>query len=340
VPVTRRAVAVAVVLLCLAAGACDLQTAGAPKGNTTLYAEFDDVQHLVRGHAVKVADVQVGTVTDVSLDGIHHAKVTMSIVDGRRIPDGTTATLAQTSLLGENYVQLEFPDKFDPDTGPFLASGSMIEHTGVEPTLEHVTEQAIDVIGSVQTGDLAAIVDSLATGFGGRGAELHQLIQDLDTVTSTFAGQSNDITRAIDGLAQLGHDLAASSDQLGLLIGNVDQATQALSAQRQRIVDALARVTDLATALNQHVLEPHSAQLDQVLQQLAPVAASLAQSRDTIGELLDNLEETSVRGGHATDSAGAVLIYAWITGVLLPGGQVVHTSSGADAINQMLDPTS
>jgi phospholipid/cholesterol/gamma-HCH transport system substrate-binding protein len=329
----------AVALLVVAIAACDLQTAGAPKGRLKLYAEFDDAQHLVAGHAVKVADVQVGTVTKVALDGVR-ARVTMSIEDGRRIPVGTTATLSQTSLLGENYVQLQFPESFDATTGPFLTSGSTIEHTGVEPTLEHVTEQAINALGAIETGDLSAIVQALATGFGGRGAELHQLIDDLATVGTTFASQSADIQRVLDGLGKLGHDLAANSNAVGTLIDDVASATSALSGQRDRFVDALGHLNDLATALNEHVLEPHSAQLDHVLQQLAPIAATLAQDRDTIGLLLDNLRITSERGGHAQDASGAILIYAWITGLILPGGQVVSTTSGGDAVHSLLEPPS
>jgi phospholipid/cholesterol/gamma-HCH transport system substrate-binding protein len=334
-----RVALVALVVLTAATG-CELQTAGAPKGGFTLYATFDDAQHLVKGHAVKVADVTIGTVIDVSLDGIRKAKVKMSIVDGRKIPVGTTATLAQTSLLGENYVQLAFPASFDPTNGPFLPSGTTIDDTSIEPTLEHVTQQAIDVLGAIETGDLASIVNTLATGFGGKGAELHQLVQDLATVGDTFAGQAADLARAIDGLAQLGSDLAASNNDVGLLIDNLASSTAALTAQRQRFIDVLGKVTDLATALNQHVLEPHSAQLDQVLKELGPIAATLAADRDTIGQLLANLAITAERGGHATDSSGAILIYAWITGLILPGGQVVPTAAGADAVSSLLRPPS
>jgi phospholipid/cholesterol/gamma-HCH transport system substrate-binding protein len=331
---------VLVLALLTAAAGCDLQTTGAPKGRLTLYATFLDAQHLVRGHAVKVADVTVGTVTGVSLDASLKAKVTMSIVDGRNIPVGTTATLAQTSLLGENYVQLSFPASFDPTNGPFLTSGAAIDQTSIQPSLEHVTEQAIDALGAIETGDLASIVNTLATGFGGKGEQLHQLVQDLATVGVTFASQSADLAKAIDGLAHLGSDLAASNDDVGTLIDNLASTTEALTAQRLRFVDALAKLTDLATALNQHVLEPHSAQLDQVLKQLDPIAATLAADRDTIGDILANLAVTSERGGHATDASGAILIYAWITGLVLPGGQVVATRSGSDAVTSLLEPGS
>jgi ABC-type transporter Mla subunit MlaD len=180
----------------------------------------------------------------------------------------------------------------------------------------------------------------LATGFGGKGAQLHQLVQDLAAVGDTFASQSAELAKAIDGIAQLGSDLSASNNDVGTLIDNLASTTQALTNQRQRFIDALSKLNDLATALNQHVLEPHSAQLDQVLKELDPVAATLAADRDTIGQLLANLAVTSERGGHATDGSGAILIYAWVTGLILPGGQVVPLLSGTNAVSTLLGPPS
>jgi phospholipid/cholesterol/gamma-HCH transport system substrate-binding protein len=323
-------------------GGCNLQTAGAPTGKVTLRATFDDAQHLVTGHAVKVADVQVGTVIGVSLSSTasgYRATVKMSIIDGRKIPVGATAALAQTSLLGENYVQLSYPPTFDPQNGPFLADGDEITQTRVDPSLEFVTQQAIEAIGAIETGDLASIVNTLATGIGGKGEQLHQLIEQLAQIGSTYASQSGDMAAIVDGLGQLGHDLAGSANDLGVLVDNVAAATNVLTAQRQRFIDALAELNKLAVALNTNVLEPHSAELDRILKQLDPVAATLAANRDSIGQLLANLAIVSQKAPYSTDASGAVLIYAWVTGLILPGGALVPLSTtGTAAVSRMLEP--
>jgi phospholipid/cholesterol/gamma-HCH transport system substrate-binding protein len=321
---------------------CTLQTAGAPKGKVTLRATFDDAQHLVTGHAVKVADVQVGTVIDVALNRTptgYRATVKMSIVDGRNIPAGTTAALAQTSLLGENYVQLSYPAAFDPQNGPFLADGDEITGTRVDPSLEFVTQQAIEALGAIETGDLASIVNTLATGIGGKGEQLHQLIDQLAQVGSAFASQSGDVAAIVDGFGQLGHDLAGSANDLGVLVDNVAAATNVLTAQRQRFIDALSELNKLAVALNTQVLEPHSAELDRILKQLDPVAAVLAENRDTIGQLLTNLAIVAQKAPFSTDASGGILIYAWLTGLILPGGGTVPLSStGTAAVTRALEP--
>ncbi|WP_449065948.1 MlaD family protein [Planomonospora algeriensis] len=114
-----RALALALVLATSAA--CSLQTLGAPSGELTLTAVFDDVQSLVAGHSVQVADVRIGSVTDIRLEG-YRARVTLSVEDGHRVPEGTSAVVAKTSILGENYVELRLPEAPGPRTWPPVPS--------------------------------------------------------------------------------------------------------------------------------------------------------------------------------------------------------------------------
>ncbi|NED57475.1 MCE family protein, partial [Micromonospora aurantiaca] len=69
----------------LAVSGCSYKTAGAPKGDLTLTATFDDAQGLVAGHSVQMSDITIGTVTKVELAG-YKAKATLSIEDDVKIP--------------------------------------------------------------------------------------------------------------------------------------------------------------------------------------------------------------------------------------------------------------
>ena len=60
---------------------------------------------LVPDSTVKVDDVTVGKITDISLEG-YTAEVTMQLRNDTRLPDNAVATIQQTSLLGEKFVQL------------------------------------------------------------------------------------------------------------------------------------------------------------------------------------------------------------------------------------------
>src|SRR5256885_13780870 len=106
----KRLLASTTIVVTLTATGCSYQTMGSPKGHLTLTADFSDVQNLVVGHGVQISNVKVGTVTGVKLVGkgsTYRTRVTMSIKNGIKIPQGTTAQLSITSILGENYVALQ-----------------------------------------------------------------------------------------------------------------------------------------------------------------------------------------------------------------------------------------
>lgn len=314
-----RRVALLAAALALVAAGCDIRTAGAPKGSVVLSVVVPDAQHLVPGHAVRVADVQVGTVTGIELDG-YAARITFSVADDRPVPEGTVASLSQTSLLGENYVRLEFPPGFDPVAGPFVATGTELAAGTTDPSLESVTADALDVLGAVEGADLSRIVGALATGTAGRGPLLNRVIVQLSELGAVFASQTDDLDATIAGVAALGADLAADDGAaVEQLATDLAAASETLARQRDRFVETLTRVTELGVALDDAVVGPHAGELDEILSQLDDVAATLADNRATVGSLLEKLAILSERAPRAADAVGGILFYGWIRGLVLPG---------------------
>ena len=78
-------------------------------------AQFADVGDLVPQSAVMVNDVAVGRVTRIFLPpGSWTANVTMLVNGNVRLPANAIAELAQSSLLGEQYVALSVPPGVAP----------------------------------------------------------------------------------------------------------------------------------------------------------------------------------------------------------------------------------
>ena len=91
-------------------GAASLPLPGGVGGGYEVKVEFTDVLDLVPQSAVKVNDVTVGRVEDIELStGGYTAVVTVSVKDDVVLPENATATLRQTSLLGEKFVSLVAP---------------------------------------------------------------------------------------------------------------------------------------------------------------------------------------------------------------------------------------
>lgn len=316
-PTTARlAGTAAAVGLALAAGGCsmeDLQRAGAAGGDVQLQARFDDAVDLTPGHDVEIADVRVGSVTDIRLDG-RQALVTISIEDGVEVPEGTEAVVAQSSLLGGNYLELRVPP--EADGGRVLSDGDTIEATSVDPAFEQVTEKVTELLAAIGANDLASIVETGAGAFGGRGEELGAFITDLASLTDQLEGSSAQIVAAIDRFAALADGLAAGTGEIATLTDDLAAATGVLAANRAELIDLLEGLVETARATNEIVLTPHLARIDVALGQLAAILGTLGENRDRLDQLLVDVNGL-VRAAEAIIAEGEIRYYGWLSGFTL-----------------------
>lgn len=319
----RRVLSIVGLIAVLATG-CSLRTAGSPKGDLELTAEFDDVSNLVVGHSVQLADVAVGTVTDIELVDDRRARVTMSIEDGVELPVGTSAALSKTSLLGEQYVELRPPAEGAPVVGGggLLQAGDEIGETTITADFETVTERAIEFLGAISAEDIGTITSTGAQAIGGRGEDLNRLLDDLTTVVSDLDSQRTEIARTIDGFARLADDLAAGDDQVGTLIGDLSDASVTLARNRHRVIGALRGIRDMTRVTNQAVLAEHTDALVSTIQDLDPILSTLAGQRPLIEDMLDSvngfLVATVDNFVEGNPSGGAH--FAWTKGIATPSG--------------------
>ncbi|MDN3351309.1 MlaD family protein [Actinomadura sp. DC4] len=297
--------------------ACSIQTAGAPKGHIALSATFDDVQSLVVGHSVQVSDVRIGTVTKIRLSG-YRARVTMSLQDGRHIPVGTTAVIAKTSLLGENYVRLDLPPGHALNSRPYLPAGATITKTSVAPDLEQITEKVGPLLAALAGQDVATVIDETAAALGGKGERLNSLIKRASAVSGDYAAASADLARTIDALGRLGRTLASGSERLDRLPGNVVLATSRLKADRAQLKRGIQRLTSLARSFNVRIQERHAARLTALLRRANAILASAVRGREELKQLAETV--LNFLNGPSVSYGGQALIYMWLKGFLPSSG--------------------
>lgn len=327
----RRSITVVTVAAMTFAGAatgCSVQTAGAPTGDLTVSATFDDVQSLVVGHSVQLSDVRIGTVTGVRLDG-YRARVTMSIADDRRLPADVTAAIARTSLLGENYVRLELPSGHDLRSGPYLPNGGSITHTSVQPDLEQVSAKAGPLLSALGGQDVATITDAGATALSGKGEQLNRMIAQASKISDSYAAASTDLSRALDALGKLGSSLAKGSGQLDRLPGNVQLATQRLQADRAELKRSVQELSNLGRAFNKRVRSPQALRLQQVLNRTDVLLAAASRGRQDLKALA--LELVRFLKSPRVSYEGQGLLYIWLAGFLPSpdGGDHAGSPTGA-----------
>lgn len=276
----------------LAAAVAGLALAGALSacgggGTITLTATFDDVGDMVARHSVQLADIRVGEITKIELTDDFRARVTMEVDGSIPIPQDVVPVVGKTSLLGEKFIELR--PEGESDEGPFLVDGADLG-VGIEaPELEYVAEKAIGLLGAVVSTDIATLIDTGAEGFGGRGADLRRLIDNLGVISQTLADRSQQIGTIIDGLDRATQTLAAGDDDISRLLANLAETTQVLVDNRQKALDALQALSRLAGIQND-LLDRYQTDLDRQIGQVDAILVRVASNSADVERLVTWLD--------------------------------------------------
>lgn len=306
------------VVLALAAAACDVQTATAPGGDLDLYATFDDVQDLARGHYVEMSNVPVGSVAGIELDG-YRVRVRLDLKDDVKVPRGTRAVIRRTSLLGANFVELVVPEGVDRQAAPSLEDGDEITETASQIELEELTARAGAVIGAVDAQAISGTVQAADQALDGRGEVIGGLIGQASDIVSVVRDQQEALIGTIDALGQLGVKFEPKAQDLAELIGSLDRATTTVATNRERAVVAAEALVALARTTNDDVLVPHTETILQMLAQANPVLAAIAARAESISALFDDVVFFN-EVFPTVQANGQVLIQAWLDPLILVGG--------------------
>ncbi|MCW2666222.1 MAG: mammalian cell entry protein [Frankiales bacterium] len=211
--------------------------------------EYTDVLDLVRQSAVKVDDVTVGSVSDISLDGFT-ARVKVRVRPDVVLPANARASLRQTSLLGEKFVSLDRPTD-EPARGR-LRDGDLIPlaRTVRGTEIEEVLSALSLVLNGGSLEQLQTINRELVNALEGRESEIKDVLTQLDTFVGGLDEQKQQIVRALDGLDRLTARLADQRQTFAVALRDIPRGSAVLTEQRQGLVQVLQgldRLGDVAT---------------------------------------------------------------------------------------------
>jgi phospholipid/cholesterol/gamma-HCH transport system substrate-binding protein len=257
-------------------------------GTYSVSATFDDVGDLQKAGAVQVADVRVGKISSIKLTPEFHAKVTMAIDRNIHVPKDSKALVRTTSLLGEKFVELR--PNGPPTKGPFLTNGDVVPRTEEAPELEFVADSAIELLGAVNSSDLATIIETGAQAFDGRGPQLNRLLADLNTISGTLASRTQQITTIIDNLDRGTQTLAGGASDISTLLTNLSTTSQVLANNRQQAVDAVRQLSRLAAVQND-VLDKYRLDIDKQIKQVDAILTVAATQTKQLGTVVDFLNQ-------------------------------------------------
>lgn len=264
-------------------------TAGHGPGSYTITVELPDVATLPQNSPVMVDDVTVGSVSGIDAvqrpDGTFYAAVKLSLDGDVNLPENSTATVAQTSLLGSQHVQLTAPE--GKAVGK-LKQGSNIPlgSIGRYPTTEEVLSSLGVVVNKGNLGALQDITDEAYAAVAGRTGSFAELLPRLAELTASLDQQTNDIIAAADGLNRFASVLARSKDNLGRTLDTLPNALKVLNDNRSNIVDAFRALQKFAT-VGARVLSETKTDFAADMKDLFPVIKAF---NDNVDDVIVDLE--------------------------------------------------
>jgi phospholipid/cholesterol/gamma-HCH transport system substrate-binding protein len=305
-------------VLALAAGLTGCSMGGGSSQRTAT-AVFNDVGDLANGAQVQLADVPVGSVSSIALDG-SRAKVTLTFDNDVRIPSDVTAAIARTTILGDQFVQLNVP-KSQTGAGaasaPQLADGAVIKKTSTAADVEQLVQAGASVFGAISTTELEQIIQAGGQGFTGQAASLKAFLENLDSVATTYSQHTAEITSAVNGLNSLSSTLAPASGTTATALDNLSKTVAILAQNSQQFENVLQSLDNLSTQ-GRSLLENYYPQIVTQLQTLQAVSSQVAQHQSDLAALLSTIPVANANLPNAVRN-GYVQLYENIIVCGIPG---------------------
>lgn len=302
----------------------------------TVRAEFTDVLDLVPQASVKVDDVDVGQVSKIALgDHGRLAVVTLVINGSVHLPANATASISQTSLLGEKFVALGRP----ADARGVLRNGAVIpvRDTSQGIQFEQVFGALAMLLNGGGVGQLHTIVTEMNKALGGhRSADLHALLRDADTVVGEINHRRGDIIAALRQTNTLAKTLQANHGDLTAALQDLPAGLRVLAQQRHQLVTMLDSLNQLSQVA---VATVHASQRSFVadLRALAPTLRRLAAAGADLPKSLQILLTYPFPDSVLRAIRGDYLNAFLTTNLHTPGGSVVRLQHGPP---ELLPPVS
>jgi phospholipid/cholesterol/gamma-HCH transport system substrate-binding protein len=246
--------------------------------------QFNDVLDLVPQSAVKVDDVTVGRVDEVTLDG-YTAEVTVLLREDVKLPDNAVAQIRQTSLLGEKFVSLGAPSSGASDE--LLGDGDRIplERSGRNPEVEEVLGAMSLLLNGGGVAQLKTISTELSKALEGRETNVRSVLDQLDTFMAQIDDNKGAIIQAIESLNRLSVSLNEQEGAITSALDNMPQALASIDRQRDDLVKMLRALSDLS-AVGTQVIRDSKADTIRSLESLAPTLTKLAEAGDALPKSL------------------------------------------------------
>ncbi|MGZ8814596.1 MAG: MCE family protein [Mycobacterium sp.] len=256
---------------------------------TSYHAVFTNISGLKSGNFVRIAGVEVGKVTGLTLQRGGTVTVDFSVDTNLPLTEGTRAAVRYENLVGDRYLSLEN----GPGSVRRLASGETIPLARTSPALDLDT-----LIGgfrplfrALEPDQLNELTGELLRVFQGQGGTVASVLAQTSTLTSVLADRGELIGELIKNLDIVLLTFAKRGGEFSETLDKLSEFVQGLDERRTDIANGLAYI-NAGTAEIADLLTEARAPLKEAVAQTDRVAGQVMADRDYVDDLLKTLPDT------------------------------------------------
>lgn len=198
-------------------------------------AFFDDATQLASQGDVRISGVNVGRVTELTVEeGTTRAELEIDH-DVAPVPVDTRATLREKTLLGETYVELT-PGTPPERGGRWLPEGGELDPRNVRPPVR-IDQVLSEVFDDRTRESVSEAIGELAIGLGPRGSELNHALGSL----GPFAEDTGRLARVLGEQRESVRRLVRDAGTAIGALSERDRALTRLIRSGERVLDTTAR---------------------------------------------------------------------------------------------------
>ena len=188
---------------------------------------------LARFGDVRIHGVLVGQVREVSQDGKDAViKVALQPDAADDIPANVRVQIIPTTLFGQKFVSFVPPADPSPDS---LADGDVIPTDRVETTVElsRILADLFPLLRAVEPAQLNYTLNALATALEGRGDQLGQTLDELDSYLGAISDKLPTLREDLISLADVADTYDLAAPDLIDVLGNLTVTSKTIIEKAQ-----------------------------------------------------------------------------------------------------------
>jgi phospholipid/cholesterol/gamma-HCH transport system substrate-binding protein len=255
---------------------------------TTYTAIFSNVSGLENGNFVRVAGVEVGKVTSISVNNDDTASVTFSANDAVVLTEGSKAAIRYDNLIGGRYLELL---EGAGGTRRLNAGGTIgLDRTAPALDLDALIGGFRPLFHALDPNQVNALSGELISAFQGQGDSIGSFLTQTAALTSTLADRDQLIGQVVVNLNTVLGSLAGQGDQFAKAVDSLSTLIAGLESRKKDLSTGLAYANTAAASISDLLAQARPPLKDTVAQTDRAASTVLA-DKDFFDDFLNTLPD-------------------------------------------------